>query len=192
MAKWPRLGVALTLLVIPAGVLGATFPCTHAGLESAVQTGGGPHALDCTTADTITVPGPGGLSIASDLILDLGGVTIEFESAARGRIYFLPTLDCTSVCVFGSTTASLSNFSLRGGVTISNPGFSPPGNVDVAIHKAFIRAPASTIGGIHVTGVNTFLHLSDSTLDGNRTGIRLDALQLRFDLTDGPSRLSVR
>ena len=128
MRMWLRLAFALTMLVVPTGISGATFPCTMAGIDDAVQMGGGPPVLDCTTADTITVPGPGGLSIARDLHLDFGGVTIEFESIARGRLYIAPTVDCTPDCVRGSTSVRLGNFTLRGGVTVStSPAFSAPG-----------------------------------------------------------------
>ncbi len=193
MQMWLRLGVAFSLLALPAGSLGATFPCTHTGIKDAVQTGGGPHVLDCTRADTITVPGPGGLAIAGDLILDLRGVTIEFESIARAGIYIAPSVDCTSGCILGPTTAQLSNFTLRGGVTITtSSAFSPPGSVDATIDAAFIGAPANTIGGISVTGANTFLHLIDSTLDGNRTGIRVGGLFLMMDPMGRKRRSSVR
>ena len=64
------------------------------------------------------------LSIAGDLILDFRGVTIDFESIARARLYISPTVVCTSGCIRGPTTVQLSNFTLKGGVGVDIKPFS--------------------------------------------------------------------
>lgn len=177
MRPWMMASVVGFLgLLAAAAASGATFPCTPEGLDDAVRTGGGPHALECTPADTITVPAAaGGIAIAGELVLDLRGVTIEFESPARGRIAIGPSADCTAAgCVRGATSVELRDFTLRGELEIhTDAGFDPPGSVDATIREAWIAAPPDRRGGIHVGGPNTKLHLADSTLDGNRDGIRL-------------------
>jgi hypothetical protein len=174
-SRWLRPGAALTLLIVPAATQGAVFPCSLAGIDAAVEAGGGPHGLACTSADTILVPRTRLVRITGDLVLDFGDVTLDFESFSRPGLHVGPTVDYSpSGCVRGATAVHLSHFTLKGQVVIGTSGaFAPAGSAHATIEQAVIASPPSKPGGIHVSGPNSSLHLTESTLDGNRYGIQV-------------------
>jgi hypothetical protein len=180
----------LALMWIAASAEAAVFPCSEAGLDSAIAEAGlgdaGPHALDCSPGDSFETERIG-FFIAADLELDGRGVTIECVTNLDlyqecGQLFSIRSaVECgppnCSPTIYGPpVTVTLKKFNLlvsgpraRIGVAVSN-------GADVTLEQFSYRHDEVGLFGTAVQGLTSGLgvdpvgmgelHVLESSLQG--------------------------